>query len=399
MGASLEKRRQMRRQLVFDVIKRNNNLLSRNDLCKKTPYSMTAIAETVDELIRDNRIIEIESSEQRIGRPPVLLAVNPRGCYYVGIECSSYSVSIEVIDSLDESVYSDNRYLSHPKAKDLLEEIKNILGTFSEQYPDIWEHVFHVALSLPGKVDVFNGVGISYDGILDWKNVDVKGFLEQYFSKSFIFMNNIDSMLIGYRFINHIPEENSIVFIMIRNGIGVRFFTNHTLLSKYGIVCEFGHTKAENSSRICACGKKGCYNSEITTLAIVNKLKEYISVYDQDLARRFQDLSNEHEFISEFFTMVREENHYALEIFDECTRQTANLISQVLLICNVDTMVLSTELCHVMPRFQQQLGLNLSQNKVTLPPQVDYLFPQNNFGAIGAALSGYQSQLSDLADY
>ena len=206
-------------------------------------------------------------------------------------------------------------------------------------------------------------------------------------------------MLIGYRFINHIPEENSIVFIMIRNGIGVRFFTNHTLLSKYGIVCEFGHTKAENSSRICACGKKGCYNSEITTLAIVNKLKEYISVYDQDLARRFQDLSNEHEFISEFFTMVREENHYALEIFDECTRQTANLISQVLLICNVDTMVLSTELCHVMPRFQQQLGLNLSQNKVTLPPQVDYLFPQNNFGAIGAALSGYQSQLSDLADY
>ena len=397
MGTALENRKRMRKKIIFNIIKNNNNLLSRNDLCKKSSYSMTAIAETVDELIRENMLLEIESSEQRLGRPPVLLSINPQSSYFVGLECSSYSVNIEVINAVDESVYTNSINLSHPSANDLLLAIKNILTTFSTHYSEMWMHTSCVTISLPGKLDIQNAIGISYASIPDWKMVDVRGYLHKYFSKKFVFMNNIDSMLIGYRFVNHVPEDSSTLFVMIRNGTGVRFFAKHNLLSNYGIVCELGHAKAYNSDRVCVCGKRGCYDAEITTSAIVNKMKEAISTQANELSQRFQPLVDEHEYILEFFNLVREGNSIAVEIFNECSFHIANLLTNVLLISNADTIVLSSEMCHIMPLFEQNIYYYLAQNEVPPLPEIDFVLPQNNFGAIGAASNAYRSIMSEVS--
>ena len=389
MGTSLDKKKQARKQIIYDLIKKNNNLLSRNDLCKKSSYSMTIISEAVEELLREKRILETESAEQRVGRPPVLLSINPHAAYFIGIECSSYSINVEAIDSLDESVYTNNLYLSHPTADDLLEGIRTILSAIHTYHPEIWMHTPFITLSLPGKLDTQNGIGISYSSIPDWKMVDVKAYLQKHFDKPFLFMNNIDSMLIGYRFLKHVPDDDSTLFIMIRNGTGIRYFANHSLLSNYGIVCEFGHAKAPDSNRICICGKRGCYDAEISNTAIINKIKEYAVFHDNELNQRLKPLESSHEIILEFLQLVREKNPYALEVFNNCSFQIACLLTEVLLVSSADTIVLSTEMCHIMPLFKENILRHLTQNKVSPLPHIDFVLPQNSFGSLGAALSGY----------
>ena len=243
---------------------------------------------------------------------------------------------------------------------------------------------------MPGNLDKEKGKGVDCSSISDWVDVDVKEFISTFTDKKTFFIHNIDSLLLGYIHKNNLPSQNLVVFIMIRNGVGVRIYSNETLLSDFGIDCEFGHSAARGSSRLCKCGRIGCYNAEITIPATLNKIREL--ALQQPSYNQNKDLltGDDHTIISNFTKLCSENDEIALRLLKDSSKYIADLISDITYICTPDKVVLSSEFSRAGQVFEEMIQDGLTNKCRKLPPDMDFIVTDNDYGSIGCALTGLQ---------
>lgn len=390
MPKTLVKVRQARRySKVFDLIRCNNGQLSRFDICKLTGYSTTTVTAVVDNLISDGLVAEDESQESRVGRRPSLLAIRCDGIYFVGIECSAAGVSLTVTNAIQAVVFQRDAALDSPGTERILATMKDLLDGFARENPEIWKKSPSVTFSIPGKLDAQKGIGIQYRTVPDWHNVDFRAFFS-YLSKQLIFLNNVDAMLTGYRTQQKLGPERSVMFLIIRSSAGVRLFSKGVLCSELGIVCEIGHMKAEGSTRWCACGKKGCFDAEISSTAVVSKLREayYAGLIGKDSIPDESDIS-----LETFFRLLQEGNPTAVRLFSESVGFLSQMLNTLLAFFWPDIIVLSSfypeEICHLEASLKQQLSEHLEGNKL---PEIACIPPANALGSFGATIAGYETE-------
>lgn len=387
----IQLRQNLRRNTVFDLIREQNKQLSRFDICKITKYSTTTIKAIVDSLIEDNLVTETKSSNPRVGRKPAILSVNENAIYFAGIECSSAAVNFTVINAIHKIVYHRTLHLSNPMTEDVLSNMEEILNDYIQQYPTIWKSIPNLVITLPGKIDCENGIGIKYGNIADWKNIDFKSIFSK-FNKEMYFTSNVDSMLNGYRKKNNLPPEKSIMFIIIRNSVGVRLYSNGILLSNFGVLSEVAHIRANGSSRRCSCGKKGCYDTEISSRAVYNKLQEACNAHlFPPKIFQMEQVAND---LDAFLQLVDSGNPVAYDIFSEVMDYISDLLEMLFSFFRPEMVILSSFLCSNSVLFDEQLKKRLEQPgkyETNELPDFDYIMPANELSSFGACITGYEN--------
>lgn len=390
MPKTLIKARQAGRySRVFDLIRRNNGQLSRFDICKLTGYSTTTVTAVVDNLISDGLVAEDESQEIRVGRRPSLLTIRCEGIYFVGIECSAAGVSLTVTNAIQAVVFQQDTALEAPDTAEISAAMKALLDGFARDNPEIWKKTPSVTFSIPGKLDAQKGIGVQYRTVPDWYNVDFRAYFS-YLGKRLIFLNNVDAMLTGYRTQHNLAPECSVMFLIIRSSAGVRLFSKGILCSELGIVCEIGHMKAEGSTRWCVCGKKGCFDAEISSTAIVSKLREayYAGLIDKTSIPDESGID-----LNTFFRLIQAEDQTAVRLLSESVGFLSQMLSTLLAFFCPDIIVLSSfypeEICHLEDSLKQQLSAQLENGRL---PEIACIPPANALGSFGATIAGYEAE-------
>lgn len=397
----VEHRKIVRSNVVFNCIKKSNNQLSKNDIVRFTHYSMTTVSAIVDELISKGIVREEESKDSRVGRHPVLLSVNENSMYFAGLECSATTMTITVLNCMSAIAYQDTLTMDEPKANDILAAMGKILNHLGNQRPDIWSRLINVTISLPGKFDPEKGVGISYISVKDWCNIDVKSFLSHRFEKEFRFIHNIDSMLLGYQLTTGLDDNRSLLFIVLRRGVGARLYSKGTLMSEYGISCELGHLKARNSNRLCNCGNRGCYDTEVSIPALRSKIMEAIranrlyslhSLYSGDASKLV---------MQDFYNLIRENDAEALDVLRETATYTSELIAEAVMILTPDIVVLYSDLCQLGQPFTSVIektvpGLLPQSEKAEVP--IEYHPLDLYLCSLGAAINGMRTYFYETSN-
>jgi N-acetylglucosamine repressor len=397
----VEKRRNIRSNIVFNCIKKNNSRLSRKDIVRHTHYSMTTISAIVDDLIIKGIVKEAESCDNRVGRRPVLLSINDDSMYFAGLECSATVMTITVINCMDTVAYQDSLTLNEPMANDFLLAMEEILIRLSGLQPVLWSKIVNITIGLPGKFDSEKGIGIFFVNVKDWRNIDVKAYLSQRFSKAFYFAHNIDSMLLGYKAAKEVDENHSILFIALRSGIGARLYSIGTLMSEYGIACELGHLKARNANRLCSCGKRGCYETEVSIPALYNKIAEAIKVNKLASLRALYGGDTSKIELQDFYNVVEGDDAEALEVLKETASYIGELIATASMILTPDMVVLYSDLCQLGQPFTSVID-EIVHSLVSQSDKNDILIKYHPLelylGAFGAALIGMRSYFYETSN-
>lgn len=403
MNKSLVEQRQIiRKNIIFNHIRKNNGLLSRNDITRITNYSMTTVASLVDSLTAEGLVQETESSDSRVGRRPLLLSVTPDSILFAGIDCTISNINITVINCLEEVVYEHTLSQNIADASDMLDAIENSIRFLRDQNPQLWQRLENITIGLPGKTDTKSGIGISFLSIKDWHSVDVLGFLSPKFDKNFFILNNVDAMVMGYQASANLDKDHITLFILLRRGVGIKLFSKGNLMSDYGVICEFGHLQAKNSNRLCSCGKRGCYDTEISQTGILNKLREAVSAHQfSELSKILKD-STESATFECFLNLIRTGNTAAMEIFNETAAHIAELLATALLIFSPDRIVLSSEMCRLEDIFKHTvesiLDKKLPPVYPVMKPHMEYILPSSYLCSKGAAIVGLNKKFHTLAD-
>lgn len=398
----VEQRQTIRRNIIFNYIRKNNGQLSRNDIAKLTNYSMTTVASLVDSLTKEQLVQEMESVDNRVGRRPVLLSVIPESTFFAGIDCTISNINMTVINCLDEVVYEYTLSLNITDAKCMLISLENCINIFREQHPQMWTSLANITIGLPGKIDNQAGVGVSFLSIKDWHNVDALGFLSSRFDKQFYFLNNVDAMAMGYQASENLDEDNITLFVLLRRGVGMKLYAKGNLMSEYGVICEFGHLKAKNSNRLCSCGKRGCYDTEISQSGILNKLREAASVQRFSYLGKILEGANEEITFKHFLNLIRSGNEEAIEIFNDTVAHVGELLATAMLIFSPDRVVLMSEMCRLDNLFKSTVESILDKE---LPPvypitkaHIEYILPNRYLCSKGAAIAGLHNKFYNTTD-
>lgn len=254
-------------RLVFSLIKQYSPI-SRITISKETGLSKSSVSEIVDSLIAKDIIREGGSGDSLGGRRPILLYLNSKGRYSVGIQVGDYGEIRGVLCDLESNIMKEKRsfYLDQdeliPRICEIIDHLVDGMGS----------SVLGVGLAVPGIVDYQKGCIVSAVNP-GWTNVPLVHELKNKYNFPIYIENLTSAAALGENWVGAGVDFDTMIYIGLGSVVGAAIIINGTLhCSQNRSAGELGHMVITNEKIKCHCGRYGCIESLISKPAIYHKL-------------------------------------------------------------------------------------------------------------------------------
>jgi predicted NBD/HSP70 family sugar kinase len=259
------------RKLILNMIRSGS--LSRAELARKTGLTRAAITLIIDEMIKDGIVMETGVSQSASGRRPIILDINPKRYYTVGLNLIRYGCSVGLVNLKGEVVLKRNVEISGCKnpfeALNII--IKDIERLISDSNIEV-SRLLGLGVCTPGPVDIHKGVILNPPNFEMWHNFSIAGELERALKLPVMLENISNGRTIAEKNYGRGAGLSSFMLVAVDEGIGAGIVIDNKLyhgIGGYG--SELGHTSIKLDGIRCSCGNRGCLE---TYASIPNVLKE-----------------------------------------------------------------------------------------------------------------------------
>ena len=210
------------------------------------------------------------------------------------------------------------------------------------------QKIIGIGVGVPGYSDINKGIAISYGHLQGWKNIPIKEIIENEFHIPCYMDNNVNVMIYAYKWLIYGGRCEDMLFVSIRTGARViPIINNQPVCGTHGFSGELGHVKINGGSRICSCGRYGCLNSEISDVAIVNKIIDGIKVGRfREIAEKVQN-DLDRITMTTFIDSVRAGHEDSLRLLEQVEGFIADVLSMLVNIFAPKKIILFGELAEL----------------------------------------------------
>ena len=269
----LEKISNLNHLAILELIKKEKEI-SRADISKKVNLTPASITKITKKLIEQNILKESKMGTTSGGRPPVLLTLNNKAGYVIGINLAP--------GYLEGAIGTLNGELKNIKKIDLTKQVQkeevllnitNMIDYFIKKNQDI--PLCGIGLAFHGLVDSKNGISI-YAPYYGWNDFNIKKLLQMKYKTNIKVDNDVNAMAIGQKNYLTTKKNQNFILINLSAGIGASIVIDNMILNgSRSVAGEVGHiVVSENSTRRCRCGKLGCLETYISHGAMLDKAME-----------------------------------------------------------------------------------------------------------------------------
>lgn len=318
---------------VLNVIK-NMGPISRVEIAQKTHLSAATITNITAELIENNLILEKEEGNSSGGRKPILLALNPKGAYVIGLKLSADHVTGALTNLKADVLLKKTNLLKERSLDTAMSAIVDIVGSLLNDTKVLKENLLGVGLGLAGIVNAENGV-LKYSSIFDWHDVNIAELLTKRLNVPIYVDNDVNTLALTENWCGVGRGTDNFLLVTVGRGVGMGIVINGQIYrGGFGGAGEFGHTVIEINGPLCDCGKRGCLESIASDPAIMKKVNEEIS--RGELPKSVKD-------INELITLGQDGNAVAQRIFARAGEALGVGIANLVNIFNPQLIILSGE--------------------------------------------------------
>lgn len=328
--------RAVNRSTVLNLIK-THAPISRTDIAKLSGLSLATVSGITADLISEDLIYEKEEGESTGGRRPVLLALNHRARYVIGIKLMEHQV-IAALTDLNAAVL---RRAIHPvqdgedvgRTVDALAETVEglIAGAEVER-----EKLVGVGIGLAGVIDSTRGI-CRYSPILSWRNVPFRDLLEERLGIPVYIDNDVNTLTMAEKLFSAGQGVDDFLTITVGRGVGMGIVVNGQFYrGTRGGGGEFGHTVIDPEGPLCGCGKRGCLEAYVADPAIVRMARE--AIQRGELSITPEELS-----VEKVVALAQEGNEAARRIFNQAGYVLGVGIANLINIFNPRLIIISGE--------------------------------------------------------
>ena len=275
---SLETLRRLNRLRVIHAL-RDEGLISRAEIARRTGLSRSTVSSLVSELQADGLVIERPESAtahgDQGGRPPILLSFDASAGVAVGIDFDHHHLRVAVSDLssriLAEREQSlDTDHLAHEG----LDAAAELVGQLLAEAGLGPERVIGAGMCLPGPIHRPTGVVGSTAILPGWVGVAAAEEMHRRLDLPILVDNDANLAALAEAAFGAGRDAKDLVYLMISSGIGAGLVLNGRLYrGAEGLAGELGHVLVDADGPVCRCGNRGCLETVAGTDALAELLR------------------------------------------------------------------------------------------------------------------------------
>lgn len=279
MAVTIVKKKSQRDKHLIEALVYQQGPISRVSIHALTNLRRSTISLLTRQLLTEGKLIEAGPSDNPLGRKQILLDLNRKFGFLVGVEFDDERVTAGVMD-LQPSVnrvISEGTDLSHGK-EGLLRQLQSAVRRVVAASRLPWTKLLGIGIADPGLVDTRRGVTTSSSTIDFWNDVPLTATFEKEFKVPVLVESKTRAKAIAEQRLGVGQREPNMIYLDYGTGIGAGVLVDGKLL--YGHNCgvgEVGHTNMVRSGPTCKCGSNGCLEAVAGASAVENRTRKALS--------------------------------------------------------------------------------------------------------------------------
>lgn len=265
--------RKLNTAILLDALRRFAPL-SRAELAARTGLNRSTVSIIVKNLIEEGLIRETDLQSFKVGRPGMLLELDPNGGFAIGVE-----LGVDCISVIQSDFIANVQWREQTSCDPNEDQI-----TILDRAADLTQRALDFGLSqglrplgigmgVPGLVDQRQGKLILAPN-LHWSNVPLRLIWSQRFNLPVFIENEANSAALGEYYFGVAQGVNDFIYLSAGIGLGAGIVLGGELFrGSNGYASEVGHMTVDPNGELCGCGKRGCWETQVSPRAVLRRVR------------------------------------------------------------------------------------------------------------------------------
>jgi N-acetylglucosamine repressor len=325
--------RAINRSAVLNTIK-THGPLPRTEIARANNLSAATITGIVAELIRDGLVFEKEEGDSSGGRPPILLALNPRNRFVIGLKLTEDRIIGALTDLEATILHQETVAWSGPSPEAAVDGIEQLIVRLLPAAGVERHLILGIGIGLAGIIDAQTGL-VRQSPYLPWRDLDLRGLIQDRLSIPVFLDNDVNMLTLAEKWYGSGQGVANFLVVTVGRGVGLGIVVNNQFYRGVsGGAGEFGHTVVDAGGPPCDCGKRGCLEAYIEDGALLRQAHE---------AADLGALSRPVETIEDLVALAENGDPAARRIFAEAGEVLGRSLANLINIFNPELILLAGE--------------------------------------------------------
>ena len=264
--------------ILLNYIWEANGPISRSNLTETSGLNKSTVGSLLVQLQAWGFVKEVGIVNSGLGRPGVMIDINSDAGRIIGAEIGVDYISIVMTDLRANVVWRRKVDSSPDQGKqpqaDILAQTAELVEEAVREAEKTGNRLLGIGLGLPGQVDHATGT-LLFAPNLGWKNVPLRDLWLHQFNVPVLVENDANASALGERLLGNARQIDNFIFLSAGVGLGGGLVLDGELYGGAGgFAGEIGHMTLVPDGPQCNCGNRGCWETLIGPVAIVDSVRQ-----------------------------------------------------------------------------------------------------------------------------
>jgi|SRR5690625_2290859 len=327
--------------IIREIIKHQS--ISRAELSKITGLNKATISVQVADLLKEELIYETEQVHNVVGRRPIMLSINRKAGYVLGIDLDYKQIQYTISDLGGYPVSSQSITIETDDYDKIVQLLTQHIQTLQKEWSNSRYGLISVMIGIHGTVN--NEQIIDFVPKYQWHHKNLKEDLTKNLELEINVENNANLSAYAEKVYKHHNSSN-LMAINLTSGIGAGIMIDSKLHKGFnGFAGEMGHMIISPDGKKCRCGNKGCWELYAAEPVLVEQVAEQLNlpnVTHQDIQK-----------------LIDAQDDATIQILNKFIRHLSIGLNNVINLYNPETLVLTSEILKMYPHTVEEIKKNL----------------------------------------
>ncbi len=312
------------------------------ELTKELKISVPTITKLVQELVEEGIVNDLGKVETPGGRRPNVFGLTNSTIYFAGINVGRDRMTY-VITNLQNNIIQevvDDTFELTDRSQ-CLEKICSNIENFIDNCGIEKNKILGVGVCIVGRVNTQQGRSYKYFTNIEESLHDI---IEKRIGIRVLVENDTRSRCYAEYTCGKSKDESDVIYLHLGLGVAIGIVADGKLYyGKSGFAGEFGHIPLFDNEKICFCGKKGCLETEISGIAIEEKMRELVKGGANTILRPKYE-RNEQIHINDIIAAAQNDDNLSIELIEEAGEKAGKAVAFLINIFNPETVIVGGNL-------------------------------------------------------
>jgi len=265
--------RKVNKSIVLDLLRRWSPI-SRADLAARTGLNRSTITNIINYLIAEGLVAEGQQMDSKIGRPGIALTLKPDGGSILGLEIGVGFLSLILTDFSAVPVWR-KKITAPPNAaqSEVLAAAEGLAAEALGVSRQLGLRPLGLGVGVPGLVNARQGL-VVFAPNLGWRDVPLRQIWNQRFGLPVYIENEANLAALGEYYFGQAQGVENLIYLNSDVGLGAGVLLEGKLFpGAYGFAGEVGHIQRDPQGELCACGRRGCWETQVGPRAVLRRVQ------------------------------------------------------------------------------------------------------------------------------